>query len=324
MLLPVLKRLGDMVVAMFGISVLVFLIFFAIPGSEPASRIAGRNASPATVAAVRLSFGLDQPLPVQYLIMMKKLFITQDLTSFVNRGYKVIPAVLNAAPITLSLVMGAAIIWIVFGLLIGVLAAAFKNTVIDRLLMVMALIGISMPAFWLGAVINLFTQSRWHDSWLFSWVPPLGYKPFVESPKLWALTLILPCFSLAVGYIGIYGRVLRANIVEAQQEDYIRTARAKGISESRILIRHALRTSLISVVTLFGLDFGQLVGGVAVLTEIVFALQGVGKITFDGLLNLDLPVIMAAVLYSAMFVVVCNALVDMVYILIDPRVRTDG
>ena len=324
MLLAILKRLGDMVVAMFGISVLVFLIFFAIPGSEPAARIAGRNASPETLAAVRQSFGLDQPMPIQYLTMMKKLFITQDLTSFVNRGYKVVPAVLHAAPITLSLVAGAAIIWIIFGLLIGVGAAAAKNTWIDRLLMILALIGLSMPPYWLGAVINLFSQSRLHDTWLFSWVPPLGYKPFIEDPKGWALTLILPCFSLAVGYIGIYGRVLRANIVEAMQEDYIRTARAKGISEFRILIRHALRTSLISVVTLFGLDFGQLVGGIAVLTEIVFALQGVGKITFDGLLNLDLPVVMAAVLYSALFIVICNALVDMVYILIDPRVRRDG
>ena len=324
MLLAVLRRLGDMFVAMFGISVLVFLIFFAIPGSEPASRIAGRNASPETVAAVRKSFGLDQPMPVQYVIMMKKLFITQDLTSFVNRGYKVIPAVLTAAPITLSLVAGAAIIWVIFGLLIGTVAAAFKNSWIDRVLMILALIGLAMPPYWLGAVVNLFTQSRLHDIWLFSWVPPLGYKPFVDGPRAWFLTMILPCFTLAVGYIGIYGRVLRANIVEAMQEDYIRTARAKGISETRILIRHALRTSLISVVTLFGLDFGQLVGGIAVLTEIVFALQGVGKITFDGLLNLDLPVVMAAVLYSAMFIVICNALVDMIYILIDPRVRTDG
>lgn len=324
MLYAILKRLGDMLFAMFGISVLVFLIFFAIPGAEPAARIAGRNASPAVLKAVRESFGLDQPMPVQYLLMMKKLFVTQDLTSFVNRGWKVIPAVLDAIPVTVSLVAGAAVLWIIGATLIGLIAAANKGSWIDRLLMIVGLIGISMPVFWLGAMVNLFTQSRLHDTWLFSWVLPLGYKPLFTDPRGWFLTLLLPWCTLALGYMGIYGRVLRANLVEALQEDYVRTARAKGLSEWRILTRHAMRTSLISVVSLFGLDFGQLVGGVAVLTEVVFALPGVGKLTFDALLNLDLPIIMAAVLFSAFFIVLANAVVDMLYILIDPRVRADG
>jgi peptide/nickel transport system permease protein len=324
MLLAILRRLWDMVIALFGISLLVFLLFFATPGSEPAARIAGRNASPETVAAVRQSFGLDQPLPVQYLTMMKKLFVTRDLTSFVNRGYQVIPAVLNAAPITLALVTGGAIIWVLFGLAIGIGAAAARNTWVDRTLMILGLIGVAMPVFWLGAVVNLITQSRLHDTWLFAWVLPLGYKPFFDSPKAWFLTLILPCITLAVYYIGLYGRVLRANIIEAMQEDYIRTARAKGLSEARILFRHALRMSLVSVVTLFGLDLGQLIGGGALLTEVVFALNGVGKLLIDSLLNLDLPVVMTVVVYAAFFIVALNALVDMIYIVIDPRVRTDG
>ncbi len=324
MLYAIVKRLGDMVFAMFGISVLVFLIFFTIPGAEPAARIAGRNASPAVLKAVRESFGLDQPLPVQYLLMMKKLFVTQDLTSFVNRGWKVIPAVFDAIPVTVSLVSGAAIIWIVGATLIGLAAAANKGGWIDRGLMIFGLIGISLPVFWLGAVVNLFTQSRLHDTFLFSWVLPLGYKPLFTDPKGWFLTLLLPWFTLAFGYLGIYSRVLRASLVEALQEDYVRTARAKGLSEWRILTRHALRTSLISVVSLFGLDFGQLVGGVAVLTEVVFALPGIGKLTFDALLNLDLPIVMAAVLFSAFFIVLANAVVDVLYILIDPRVRADG
>jgi peptide/nickel transport system permease protein len=318
-----LKRLGDMMVAMFGISIMVFLIFFAMPGSDPSTRIAGRNASPEVLKAVRESFGMDQPLPVQYFSMMKKLFVTQDLTSFVNRGWKVIPAVLDAIPVTVSLVVGAAVIWIVGAFLIGLAAAATKGGWLDRSLMVFALIGISLPAFWLGAVVNLFTQSRLHDT-IFSWVPPLGYKPLFTDPAQWFLSLLFPWITLAIGYIGIYGRVLRANLVEALQEDYVRTARAKGLSEFTILTRHALRTSLISVVSLFGLDFGQLVGGFAVLTEIVFALPGLGKLTFDALLNLDLPVIMAAVMFSAFFIVLANAVVDMLYILIDPRVRADG
>jgi peptide/nickel transport system permease protein len=321
MLLPLLRRFGQMLFVMFGISVLVFLIFFATPGADPAARIAGRNASPQVLEAVRLSFGFDRPLYVQYAVMMKKIFITGDLTSFVNRGWKVVPAVLNTIPVTLSLVIGAAVLWVIFGMLIGIIAAATRGSWLDKSLMVLGLIGVSMPVYWLGEVMNLITQSRYHDSWLFSWVPPLGYKNFWDDPKGWFLTLIIPWITLAILYIGLYGRVLRASLIEAMQEDYVRTARAKGLSETRILLRHALRTSLISFVTLFGLDFGALVGGSALLTEVVFGLNGIGKLTYDALQNLDLPMIMTTVMYASMFVVIANALVDVVYILLDPRVR---
>jgi peptide/nickel transport system permease protein len=322
MLLALIRRFGQMIFVMFGISVLVFLIFFVTPGADPAARIAGRNASPETLEAVRKSFGFDQPVWVQYYIMMKKLFVTQDLTSFVNRGWKVIPAVLDTIPVTLSLVIGAAVLWVVFGLLVGLIAAATRGSWIDKSLMALGLIGCAMPVYWLGEVMNLITQSRYHDSWLFSWVPPLGYKPLSEDPKGWFLTLVIPWITLSILYIGLYGRVLRANLIEAMQEDYVRTARAKGLSETRIMLRHALRTSLISFVTLFGLDFGALVGGAALLTEVVFGLQGVGKLTYDALQNLDLPVIMTTVIYASFFVVLANALVDVVYILLDPRVRS--
>lgn len=322
MLLALIRRFGQMVFVMFGISVLVFLIFFVTPGADPAARIAGRNASPETLEAVRKSFGFDQPIWVQYYTMMKKLFITQDLTSFVNRGWKVIPAVIDTIPVTLSLVIGAAVLWVIFGMLVGIIAAATRGSWIDKLLMALGLIGCAMPVYWLGEVMNLVTQSRYHDSWAFSWVPPLGYKPLTEDPKGWFLTLVIPWITLSILYIGLYGRVLRANLIEAMQEDYIRTARAKGLSETRIMLRHALRTSLISFVTLFGLDFGALVGGAALLTEVVFGLQGVGKLTYDALQNLDLPVIMTTVIYASFFVVLANALVDVVYILLDPRVRS--
>ena len=322
MFFALLRRFGQMLFVMFGISVLVFLIFFATPGADPASRIAGRNATPEVLEAVRISFGFDQPVYVQYATMMKKIFITGDLTSFVNRGWKVVPAVLDTIPVTLSLVIGAVILWVVFGLLIGITAAATRGTWIDKLLMVLGLIGISMPVYWLGEMMNLITQSRYHDTWMFSWVPPLGYKNLSDDPKGWFLTLVIPWITLSILYIGLYGRVLRAAIIESLQEDYIRTARAKGLSETRILLRHALRTSLISFVTLFGLDFGALVGGSALLTEVVFGLQGVGKLTYDALLNLDLPIIMTTVMYASFFVVMANALVDVVYIMLDPRVRT--
>ena len=322
MIYPILRRLGQMLFVMFGISVIVFLIFFATPGADPAARIAGRNASPEVLEAVRHSFGFDRPLYVQYGLMMEKIFVTGDLTSFVNRGWKVVPAVLDSIPVTLSLVFGAAVLWVVFSILIGVVAAATRNSWLDKLLMALGLLGISMPVYWVGEVMNLFSQSRYHDTWLFSWVPPLGYVNFSDDPKRWFLTLVIPWITLSILYIGIYGRVLRAAIIESMQEDYIRTARAKGLSETRILLRHALRTSLIAFVTLFGLDFGALVGGSALLTEVVFGLQGIGKLTYDALQSLDLPMIMATVMYASMFVVIANAVVDFVYILLDPRVKT--
>ncbi|GLQ77256.1 peptide ABC transporter permease [Mesorhizobium huakuii] len=322
MIYAILRRFGQMLFVMFGISVIVFLIFFATPGADPAARIAGRNASPEVLEAVRHNFGFDRPLYVQYAKMMEKIFVTGDLTSFVNRGWKVVPAVMDSIPVTLSLVFGAAILWVVVSIIIGIVAAATRDSWLDKLLMALGLLGISMPVYWLGEVMNLITQSRYHDSWAFSWVPPLGYKNFSDDPKGWFLTLIIPWITLAILYIGIYGRVLRAAIIESLQEDFIRTARAKGLSETRILLRHALRTSLIAFVTLFGLDFGALVGGSALLTEVVFGLHGIGKLTYDALQNLDLPMIMATVMYASMFVVIANAVVDFVYILLDPRLRT--
>jgi peptide/nickel transport system permease protein len=317
-----LRSVGQMLFVMGGISVLTFAIFFATPGADPSARMAGRNASPETLAAVRHDFGLDRPLPVQYLTLMKRLFITRDLSSFVNRGEQVVPEIMAATPVTLSLVMGAALLWVLGGLVVGVVAAAARGSLLDRGLMALSLLGISVPVYWLGAVVNLVTQSRYHDTWLFSWVPPLGYVAFSESPSGWFKCLVFPCLTLAVLYIGLYGRVLRSAVIDALQQDFIRTARAKGLPERRVLLHHALRCSLAGVVSLFGLDFGALVGGGALLTEVVFSLPGIGKLTFDSLLSLDLPVIMATVMYASFFVVAANAAVDVLHALVDPRVRS--
>ncbi len=321
MILALLRRFGEMLFVLAAISVMVFMIFFATPGADPAARIAGRGASPATLAAVRHSFGLDRPLPVQYALMMKHLFISRDLTSFVNPGQLVIPAVLEAVPVTLSLVFGAALLWLVLSTIIGVVAAVLRGSLIDRLLMFLSLVGVSMPVFWLGEVANLITQARFHDTWMFSWVPALGYVPLTANPLAWFKSLVVPWVVLAVTYIGLYGRVLRANLVEAMAEDYVRTARAKGLSEAQIIFRHALRMSLITLVSMFGLDFGALVGGGALLIEVVSSLPGVGMLTYQALQNLDLPFIMAAVMYGAVFIVVANTVVDMLYVVIDPRAR---
>ncbi len=316
-----LARLGQMLFVMAGISILVFLIFFATPGTDPAARIAGRNAAPEVLAAVRHDFGFDQPLYVQYLLLMKRLFVTGDLTSFVNRGQKVVPSILEAVPATLSLVIGAAVLWVLVSITIGTIAAVWRGTIVDKLLMILGLIGISMPVFWVGEVANLITQSRYHDTWLFSWVPGLGYVPLTQDPVGWFKALVIPWIALSILFIGLYGRVLRSSLIESYSEDFIRTARAKGLGEGRILFRHALRTSMITFVSMFGLDFGLLVGGGALLTEVVFGLQGVGYLTFNALQNLDLPVIMATVMYASFFVVASNAVVDLVYAALDPRVR---
>jgi peptide/nickel transport system permease protein len=317
----IVRRLIGLVVVLFAITVLTFLIFFATPGVDPSRQLAGRNPDPATIAAVKHQFGLDRPLPVRYALMMKRLFISRDLVSYGNQALKVVPAITSAAPVDFSLVIGAAVLWVIGSVVMGVLAVTFKGSIIDPLLMILALIGISMPVFWLGEVVNLITQDRLHDTFLFSWVPPLGYTPLTQDPWQWFLHLIFPWITLSVLYIGFYARVLRANLLEVQNEDYVRTARAKGLSPRRVLLKHVLRNSLITFVSLFGLDFAVLVSGGALLTEVVFGLPGVGRLTYNAITSLDLPVIMATVLYGAFFITIMSALVENVYAQLDPRIR---
>jgi peptide/nickel transport system permease protein len=317
----IVRRLLWTVLVMFVITAFVFVLFFKTPGIDPARAIAGRNPSPQILAEIRHQFGLDKPFPVQYALMMKDLFISRDLVSYSNQGVKVVPEVFAAAPATLSLVFGAAVIWVVMSIILGIAAALLRGTIVDPLLMILALIGISMPVFWAGEVANLITQSRFHDTFLFSWVPPLGYTSFTQSPVGWFKALIIPWITLSILYIGLYARVLRANIIETESEDYVRTARAKGLTERRVLLRHTLRGSMITYVSLFGLDFGALVAGGVLLTEVVFAIHGIGFLTYQSLTNLDLPTIMATVVYGAFFIVLANALVDIAYAWLDPRVR---
>jgi peptide/nickel transport system permease protein len=316
----IVKRIAAMFFVLFSISVLVFLIFFATPGVDPAARIAGRNADQLTLQQVRASFELDKPIPARYLSMMKHLFVSQDLTSYVNRGAKVLPQLTQAIPATLSLVFGAAIIWLLVGIFLGIAAASSKRKWMDPTISFLGIVGISLPVYWLGEVVNLITQSKLHNS-VFSWVPPLGYVPLTENPLQWFLHLLFPWLTLALLYAGIYIRVLRSEILGVMREEYIKTERAKGASEKRILYKHATRMSLITIVSLFGLDFGALVGGSALLTEVVFGIQGVGKLTFNALRDFDLPVIMATVMYASFFVVLANAVVDILYAVLDPRVR---
>lgn len=321
MLTFIVRRLLWTVLVMFVITVVVFVIFFKTPGVDPARALAGRSPNPQTLAEIRAQLGLGRPFPVEYGIMMKKLFITRDLVSYSNQGVRVVQEVFAATPATLSLVFGAAVLWVVFAIAVGIAAALTRGTIFDPLLMVVALIGVSAPVFWVGQIVNMISQGGLHSTFLFSWVPPLGYTPFTQSPSLWFRGLMLPWITLSILYIGFYGRVLRANLIETQSEDFIRTARAKGLTERRVLMRHNVRTSMITFVSLFGLDFGALVAGGALLTEVVFGIHGVGYLTWQALTNLDLPTIMATTCYGAFFIVLVNALVDIAYAWLDPRIR---
>jgi peptide/nickel transport system permease protein len=317
----IVRRVLGLIAVLFAITVLTFLIFFATPGVDPTRALAGRNPTPETIAAVQHQFGLDRSKPEQYALMMKRLFISRDLVSYGNQAVEVVPAITAAAPVTFSLVIGAAVIWVVFSILTALLAVMLEGTVFDPLIMILALIGVSMPVFWVGEIANLITQDRLHDTFLFSWVPPLGYTPLTENPWQWFLHLVIPWITLSILYVGFYARVLRANLLEVAHEDYVRMARAKGLSEPRVLIKHRLRVSMITFVSLFGLDFGVLVAGGALVTEVVFGLPGVGMLTYRSLVALDLPMIMATVVYSAFFITIVNALVDIAYARLDPRIR---
>jgi peptide/nickel transport system permease protein len=306
------KRLVSMVLVLFAVSVLVFLIFNVIPAGDPAQRMAGKTPDPAQVEAIRVEWGFDKPIYVQYVKTMEKV-LTGNLISYFTR-LNVWGQIVRGAPHTFSLAIGAAVIWMFFALLLGVYGAARAGRFSDRMLTVLALVGISMPVFWLGALMSHYLGFE------LGWFPQGGYVPLTEDPLQWAYHLIMPWTALAVLYIGIYSRVLRSNILDVQHEDYVRTARAKGLSGGQVMRRHVLRNSLIPVVTLLGLDFGAVVGGGAILTETVFNLQGIGQYAAEAVQQLDVPPVMAVTLFAAFFIVLLNTVVDILYARLDPRI----
>ncbi len=305
------RTIGTLVV-LFVISVIVFLIFNVIPSSDPAQSMAGKNATPNLIASINEEWGFEDSLPQQYLTMMRKIF-TGDLISYEGRE-NVDERILEGVPATFSLCIGAAMIWMFFGILFGYLSAVRAGGMLDRALTVVAVAGLSIPVFWLAAIfLNYLTYKL-------AIFPSGTYVPLSENPFEWASHLFLPWVTLAITYIGIYSRVLRSNMLDAMNEDYVRTARAKGLSERRVMTRHVLRNSLVPILTLFGLDFGALLGG-AIVVEGVFNLDGIGLYTFESLLNQDLPPVMAVVLFGAFFIVLFNTLVDIGYAYLDPRVK---
>ena len=308
----IVRRLAGMVLVLFAISVIVFLIFSVIP-SDPAARIAGKNATPLLIENVEHTWGFDDPLPVQYLTTMKLIF-TGELVSYSSQ-LNVVEQIVEGVPATFSLCIGAAVIWLFFGILFGYLSAVKAGRVTDRLLTILALIGISIPVFWLAAILLYYFTFK------IQLFPSGGYVPLTEDPVQWAYHLVLPWLTLAVLFIGFYSRVLRSNMLDVMNEDYVRTARAKGLSERQVHSRHVLRNSLVPIVTLFGLDFGYVIGGGTVFTELIFNLHGVGQYAAEAIGDLDLPPIMAVTMFGAFFIVLFNTVVDIAYAYLDPRIR---
>ena len=314
MLAFIIRRGIGAIIVLAIVSFITFAIFIVIPGGDPATRMAGKNATDANIENIRETWGFDDPFYVQYGNMMKKVF-TADLISY-NTQQDVITEMKRGLPATFSLALGAAVIWLFFGVLVGIISAVMAGRWSDRAITILALIGISMPVFWLGIIARYYLGPE--NLGIF---PDGQYVPLTENPVKWFYHLLLPWFVLAVLFIGFYGRVLRSNILDAINEDYVRTAKSKGLAPRRVLIKHVLRNSLIPVVTLFGLDFAGVVGGGAILTETVFDLKGVGQYAADAVGTLDLPPIMAVTLLGAFFIVFFNALVDFLYAYLDPRIR---
>jgi peptide/nickel transport system permease protein len=221
----------------------------------------------------------------------------------------------SRVPRTFALAIGAAIMWMVFSIAIGLFTAVRAGKASDRLLTILALIGISMPVFWIGALMNYYLGFKWEI------FPNGGYVPFSEDPWEWFYHLLMPWTALSILFIGVYSRVLRSNVLDTMNDDFVRTARAKGLSERRILVRHVLRNSLVPIVTLWGLDFGAVLGGATILTETVFDLQGVGQYAAESVDNLDVPPVLAITLFGAFFIVFFSTVVDILYAVLDPRVR---
>ncbi len=307
------KRLASLIAVLFAITVLTFLIFQAIPNGDPALRMAGRLATPQQVHDIRVQWGFDKPIYVQYAKTMEKV-LDGSVISY-SQQVNVEREIVKDLPPTISLAIGAGIIWLLLGVLFGLLSAVHAGGLVDRVLTAAALTGISMPVFFLGAIMLYWLGYQWKV------LPLEGYVPLTQDPWGWFTHMLMPWIALSVVSIGVYSRILRANVLDVMGEDYVRTARAKGLSERRVLIHHVLRNSLTGIVVLWGLDFAWVIGGGAILVESVFNLGGVGQYAAQSIGRLDIPPVMVVTMLVAAAVVVLSTVVDIVQAALDPRVR---
>ncbi len=314
-----IRRLLWVLLVLVLITLFTFVIFFVMPPTDPAILFAGRAPSPSLVAEVRVSLGLDKPAYVQYGLFVGRLFFGDRYGwpgfgfSFLTRS-PIKPVLLSRALVTFQLAIGAAVLWLVLGISIGIISALNRGKLVDRAAMGFALLGVSAPVFWLGLMaLWIFWQHL-------NILPGTGFVHLSVSPSQWFLHLLLPWTVLSLLFAAFYARLIRSNLLETMDEDYIRTARAKGLTERRVVFKHALRSSLTPVVSLFGVDFGTLLGG-AIITETVFNLPGLGTYVVRAVANGDLPVILAVVVFAGLGVAIMSLVVDILYAFLDPRVK---
>jgi peptide/nickel transport system permease protein len=314
----ILRRLSWTVASIAFVVLLTFAVFFLLPSGDVASRFAGKAPTPEVIAEIRERLHLSDPWWQQFATFASN-FVKGDAEGWPGLGYSyaggvsVLSEITARAPRTIVLVIGASVLWLVVGVSVGIVSAMWPRSLVDRGVMVLALVGISTPVFWLGLM------ALWLFSRTLGWTGGTGYTPLAEGFGAWLSHLILPWCVLAFLYAGYYARMTRNSLLETLNEDYIRTARAKGLSETRIMLKHALRMSATLIATMYGMDVALLIGG-AVITESVFNIQGLGWLAVESALNQDLPVVVGVVLVTASAVAIMNMLVDILYALIDPRV----
>ena len=317
----IIRRLLWACVLFVAVTIVTYIIFFIIP-ADPARAVAGRNPTPEMIVRARHYLGIDKPVYIQYLRFLKRLVLEQNLgRSFMNRE-SVNSEVGKAAPVTASLVFGGAVAWMLIALPVGILSALRPRSLLDRASMTFVLIGISAHPIWIGLIFIYFFSYKW------GLTPISGYCDFINpasgadcgGPVQWAYHMILPWCTFAVLFAALYVRMIRANVIEAMNEDYVRTARAKGAPESRVIRVHVLRNALLPVVTMLGMDIGFALGG-AIFTESVYGLPGLGRTAVNALTGLDLPTVQGIVVFATLAIITFNLVVDLLYAWIDPRIR---
>jgi peptide/nickel transport system permease protein len=315
----IVRRLLWAVLLLLFISFLTYLIFYKLPSADPVLLRAGRQPTPELIAAITEQLGLDKPWYVQYGKYLERLIFHFDFGYSYQNNIAVKETIFDRLPATISLAVGGAVVWLVVGVSVGIISAIKRGTILDRVAMGGALLAISAPVYWVGLVsIYLFSKDLGKLLPLFDATGV--YTPINEDPLKWAGKLILPWLVLATAFAAVYARFLRANLLDVMGEDYIRTARAKGLPERRVVFKHGVRSAITPVVTIFGLDLGILFGG-AILTESVFNIPGVGRLAFDAIQKSDLPIVQGTVLIGAAAIIFFNLAVDVLYAFIDPRVR---
>ena len=316
----IVRRILWSIVLLFIVSGVIFVIFYVFPSGDPAVARVGRLADERQIELIRESLRLDEPIYTQYWIYIKDLVLHFDFGYSYQSNVPVRELIFDRLPATISLVVGATVLWLLMGIPTGVVSAVRKGSLLDRVAMVTTLVLISAPVFWLGLVfLYLFAEDI---GTFIPFLPGQGsYVAFSEDPAEWAQALILPWIVLAAATAAVYARYVRSSLIDSMSEDYIRTARAKGLPERTVVWHHGMRSAITPVVTLLALDIGTLLAGNAILTETVFNIPGVGKLLFTAIDRDDLPVIQGVVLFGAFFIVTLNLLVDILYAYLDPRVR---